>query len=1059
MISQQSVISKRRLMVCIQFVIVFFVCSSASGYGEGELSAEAVAWLKENNHKIRLAPVPEYAPIDFRDDDGEFIGLSQDYIRAIEEMYDFRFKRVAVKNFSDLIEKLKNREVDLTSSIGINDKRKEFLHFHKPHVRVKKVIITRQSVLGTITWEDLTGRKVALVDGYIVSNLIKEKYPDINFHMVSSEKNGLKHVSLGESYALIIDLGSASYNLKQMGITNLRVAGETEFSFDLRIASRNDWPYLTEIIQKGLENISPEQRENIYNKWVSFTVPPYYLSKQFWIILFSLILVISLIIFLGWYLRNRLRKEVLRRTKELRSSEAKFRALFDQAADNILLLKPKSDGSLIIMDINPAGAELHGYTRGELYGKNIIVLDKHVSTEQIEKIVSALNRDELVRFEVVHQKKDGGEITLEVSAKRIFIDDEVYYLSVERDIGDRIEHQKAIEARDRVFRHAMDLLCVANSEGYLTEINPAWEKTLGWDEEELKAKPFMEFIHPDDRDSTSLAASKLAKGETAIGFENRYLTKDGEYRVLSWNTYPYAKDGTIFGTARDVTERRQLEKEYRNLFNQMLDGFANHKIILDEHGKPVDYVFLSINPAFTEMTGLSEEELIGKTVLEVMPNTEQYWLDKYGKVAITGEPIRFEQFSNELDKHFEVLAFQSKQNHFATIFRDITERKLLADQALQSQKMEAMGTLAGGIAHDFNNLLAVILGYTDLTLDDDSCSKEVKKNLHQVTVAANRAKQLVQQILSFSRKSTEEKQIVRIQAEVDEMLKLLKNTLPVTIKISINYCEEDLFVYANSTHLHQILMNICTNAYYAMRDEGGTLSINVEAINVDSKLTSKIIDLREGRYGRIIIRDTGKGIPSIIINRIFEPFFTTKGTGEGTGMGLAMVHGIVKDHRGAIDVESTVGKGTAFSIYLPLADGTDNEDSVSTHDEFQYGNGHILIVDDEPMIAELMARTLEVSGYSVTTVLNAKDALKEFQKNPMSFDLVITDQTMPGMTGGLLTKELLVIRSDIPVVICTGYSDILDRTKALKYGAKELLMKPVDRTQLSMVVGQILSDK
>ncbi|HEY7709006.1 MAG TPA: ATP-binding protein [Candidatus Entotheonella sp.] len=401
------------------------------------------------------------------------------------------------------------------------------------------------------------------------------------------------------------------------------------------------------------------------------------------------------------------------------------------------------------------------------------------------------------------------------------------------------------------------------------------------------------------------------------------------------------------------------------------------------------------------------------------------------------------------------------------VARDITEH-VRADEQLrqaqreeemrQAQKMEAIGILAGGIAHDFNNTLGIILGYTGLTLQmtDDS---QIQHNLQHVFNAGERAKDMVQQILAFSRKSDPERKAIYLHEAVVETLKLLRASLPTTIDIrqAIPAGIQDV-VLADTTQMHQVIMNLCMNAAYAMRETGGILDVRISIRHINHVFTLQHPELRSGPHVCLIIRDTGCGMQADVVERIFEPYFTTKGVGEGTGMGLAVVHGIIASHSGAITVHSTPGMGTTFAIYLPQIDAVvDRETPGAT--PLLHGQGSILFVDDEAVLTFLAQEMLKQLGYEVEVHMNSLEALASFQNTPDRFDLVITDQTMPMMTGEVLAQELRKIRPDIPIILCTGYSHRIDADKAAAQGIDAFCMKPLVMHDLGVVIRRILAQR
>jgi len=391
------------------------------------------------------------------------------------------------------------------------------------------------------------------------------------------------------------------------------------------------------------------------------------------------------------------------------------------------------------------------------------------------------------------------------------------------------------------------------------------------------------------------------------------------------------------------------------------------------------------------------------------------------------------------------------------VARDITERKQLEEQLRQAQKMEAIGTLAGGIAHDFNNILGIIMGYTDLTLEDLPVDSIQYQNLSQVLAASNRAGDLIKQILAFSRKSDEEKRPVYLAHIIQETIRMLRSTIPATIEIKSDIEEKKSLVTANPTQIHQVIMNLCTNAAHAMKETGGQIEISLKRFKIDSK-NPQSLELLPGKYMHISVRDTGMGMTPKVMERIFEPYFTTKKTGEGTGLGLSVVHGIVKSHGGEISVTSKVGKGTTFHVYFPTTEGLP-EPAAETVEVAPRGTENILFVDDENSLAEMGKHLLERLGYHVTVRTSSIEALEAFRTSPDRYDLVITDQTMPNLSGIQLTSELLRIRSDIPIILCTGFSEAVNVENYKSMGIRGFVMKPIVKKDIAKTIRKALGKK
>ena len=388
--------------------------------------------------------------------------------------------------------------------------------------------------------------------------------------------------------------------------------------------------------------------------------------------------------------------------------------------------------------------------------------------------------------------------------------------------------------------------------------------------------------------------------------------------------------------------------------------------------------------------------------------------------------------------------------------REIAEQERLAleKQLFRAQKMEAIGTLAGGIAHDFNNILGAVIGYAEITLFGLSDSPWRSK-LERIIKICERAKDLVQQILTFSRHSDQELKPVQPAILIKESLKLLRSSLPSTIEIRQDITATTSTILADPTRIHQIMMNICTNAAHAMRETGGILEVSVKKRDICEEDVSPDFQLEPGPYIVLTVKDTGKGIPLDIQHRIFEPFFTTKRPGEGTGLGLSVVYGILKNYRGTVTVDSFPGKGATFQVFLPRID----EDIPSVREEKEIlpgGSERILFVDDETVLVEMGQEMLQTLGYQVTGIRSSLEALERFRNKPSLFDLIITDMTMPQMTGIDLSRQILQIRSGFPIILCTGYSEIITEDKARQLGIREFIMKPLFMKDLALAIRRVL---
>lgn len=504
---------------------------------------------------------------------------------------------------------------------------------------------------------------------------------------------------------------------------------------------------------------------------------------------------------------------------------------------------------------------------------------------------------------------------------------------------------------------------------------------------------------------------------------------------------------------REIQTTKEALREKEELLRKMAENYPNSYVSIIEKDFTVGFT----SGLEFKKQNLNPEKFVGLPLEEVFPDFADISRQHY-KETFDGEECSFEfsvKNQHQLCRTVPLYAEDGSIPRILVVIENITERKKLESRIQQSQKMEAIGTLAGGIAHDFNNILFPIIGYTEMILEDAPEGSDLRENLHEVLSASLRAGDLVKQILAFSRQEEKELKPIKIQMVVKEAIKLMRASIPTTIDITLQVDNNCGMVLADPTNIHQIVMNLMTNAYHAMEADGGTLTVGLYEVILSAEDVTAF-DLHPGTFVCFSVSDTGHGIVKHVLDRIFEPYFTTKTNGKGTGLGLSVVHGIVKSYKGDIRVYSEPGKGSVFHVYLPVINSQREETMMMNHLSVRGGDEHILLVDDEEPILKMEKQMLERLGYQVTSRTSSLEALEAFRSSLNKFDLVITDMTMPNMTGDKLACEIKKIRKKIPVIVCTGFSEKMSGERAKALGIDEFLIKPIVRSDLAQKIRTVM---
>jgi len=1317
-------------------MFVFWGCETKKF--DDPLTFQEREWLKKHDGNIAMALETSYAPFAFVDENGIGRGLATEYIELIEKKLNFRIKKSQLNSLNEILDSAQKKEIDIVNAVTETQNRSRYLLFTKPFIEIPNVIIVRKDQKDSLTIDKMKGMKISLVKNYAITEYVTKNYNDLNVVLMPDDLSALMSVSFNQSDATIIDLATASYFIEQNGITNLRIAGESGYNIKLAIASRNDWPILNRIMEKGLLSITDKEKKSIRDKWISFGQIRLSESKEFWIIIATAFLgfLMSIVGIMAWNrllarqveqrtiqlkkelaVRNQSEKELKelkiqlsnamdmahlahweydvvndififndhfykifgttaeqvggysmssaeyamrfvhpddmhmveeetrkaietdspnfnrqlehrilyadgqighisvrffivkdpqgrtvktygvnqditerkRAENDLRASEDKFRSLVEQAAEMLFL--HDIEGNLV--DINLAAVENTGYSKQELKKMSVFDIDPDARDRDDMRIYwkSLKIEEPPVIFETKHKRKDGSVYPAEIISSKIVLQERHYILCLARDITERKQAEEKLHRSEETLRAMLNAsplaIVLIDRSGYILDSNEEHATRLGRTHSQILGKCLWDLL-PE-----SVRTHRKMQIESVFETAKPFIGEDQREKI--WNEYHIHpaiknKNGEIEAViveALDITERKLAEKAFKES-KKFLDNLSDIAYRADDKGN-----LIWVNSSANRIIGFSPEEIIGKPFLPMFIETDHTSLIEVYKRTLMGESldktltfisgitchvtslpnrndkgdiigtfgvarditdrlntekalqisedrlkkaqtvakignweydvstgqvwgskeafriygiertseylpldevektiVEAKRVNNALvdlitkgvnyDIEFEII--QKDTQRFISahsiaeiikdnegnplkvlgVIQDITDSKAkekktleLIAQLQQAQKMESIGTLAGGIAHDFNNILFPIVGHTEMLLEDFPEDSPFKNSLNEIYKGALRARDLVKQILAFSRQENSELKLMKIQPIIKEALKLIRSTIPTTISITQNLQPDCGAIKADPIQIHQIVMNLTTNAYHAMENDGGELKVILKEVELTKQ---KLIytDLTPGRYACLTVSDTGIGISKEVIDKIFDPFFTTKEKGKGTGMGLSVVHGIVKNMKGEIKVYSELGKGSEFHVYLPIAESAFEAKESLIKEPIHGGDERILLVDDEEVIIKMEKQALERLGYKVISFTSSIEALEVFRSNPNKFDVVISDLAMPKMPGDKFADELVKIRPDISILLCTGFSEGMTDEKIESLWIKGLLMKPIVIKDLAKKIREIL---
>jgi PAS domain S-box-containing protein len=749
-----------------------------------------------------------------------------------------------------------------------------------------------------------------------------------------------------------------------------------------------------------------------------------------------------------------------RAEEALAAKTAELEAYFNSALDLLCIADVRGN----FRRLNPAWTITLGYGLDELEGASFMDLVHPDDKEATQRAVAQLSEQQTVHlFTNRYRHRDGSYRYIEWRSRPC---GELIYAAA-RDVTEKTLAQAALRESESRFRtlveNTPDVIAHFDADGRALYVSPSGVQFGGFPPELWIGKTYAEVGFPKAQAELWQARlERVLQTEQPDEAEVNLETQQRGTVVFNWRLLPvYGRDGvkSVLSLARDITEQKRLEREYLALFNEMLSGLVVLEAISGPEGAVFDERILAANPAFERLVGMSTEDVIGKTLLELLPRTEKRWVEVFGQVAITGIPAHFEANFSDLGRLFDVTAFRTAPQQLACIFTDVSERRLLQEQYHQSNKLEAIGRLATGIAHDLNNLLMPILGYSDALLELTEPDDAITRPVTEIRSAGLQAKDLVRQLLSFGRRQQLEVRCLDLNAVVSSFGKLLERALRENVRLSLATSPSPLWVNGDVGQLELVLMNLAVHAQDRM-PAGGHLSITL----VPSAPRRSLPPAAGEPKGEavLVVKDDGAALERETQERLFEPFFTIRTNNRGEGLGLAAVHGIVMQHGGSISVWSEPGQGVEFTIRLPAIESRDERsesDSQSPPSKAQaHARGRILVVEDNPLVRDLTVRALESQGYFVQSAANAKECLAALTEWPHSFDLLLTDVVMPDMSGKALFEILAARFQGLGVVYMSGYSREFILQQHHIEGDATFLQKPFSMRRLVSTIRRVLVD-
>ena len=1036
----------------------------------------------EKQEDVVVAAVPRHWPPQYIFDDkkGTPSGFAVDVFDKVAEQTGILVRYKVYDTWPLIHDALKRKEADLVPNMGITSERLNLYDFTSPLETFDIALFVRSKSMDIHGPEDLKDRKVGAVMANKGLFLVRERNIGSLVVYASVEAAFMALVS-GNVDALVYPAPIILKMAQEAGLEKaVKITGEPLMEIRRAIAVRKGKQKLVDTLNASVRAfvMSPEYKE-IYRKWYGDIKSNYWTGMKVAGLAGAILLVTFLVMFFWRYLSiarlNRtliaLMAEREKAEETLRLSEQKFLKVFRNAPCLMSIISIE-DGRYY--DVNDVFVKTIGRDREEVLGRTSIELGI-ITAENREGLLNLINSYGHIRgHELELICADGSRLRCLYSGEVFEIDGKKQLLAVANDITERSLMERALVESERKWRNILvntpQIGVSLDPQARIVFVNNHFLRLTGWKEEEILDRNWFEMFIPENiKEKIRDVFAQTMKRKDTLGyssFENEIVTRSGELKTIAWSNVltkgsdGYVTDVTCLGV--DLTERRHAEqamhdreRKYRLLFEESNDGILLYT---------VDGIILEVNSRAAELLGYHCRELENQPLSRVYRTRDDAFLEKIVKEVNEKGQLRFESVmvrkdTTRLQVDVSARVVDRKSGMVQAIIRDITERKRLERQLQQAQRMESIGRLAGGVAHDLNNLLAPILGYGEILQEEISESDPRRESVDQIVFAGSRAADLVRQLLAFGRKQMLEKKEVSLNTIVKSFEKLLRRTIREDIRIEVSLADDLPVVRADISQLEQVMMNLAVNAQDAM-GEGGLLKIETRVVEYQNRVIRELQTIEPGSYVVLSVEDNGHGMDEDTCRMIFEPFFTTKDIHKGTGLGLSTVYGIVRQHNGAVEVESALGKGSRFNVILPVAEAAEPRTAAVNDispESAAGGDETILLVEDNAQLMSMACAILERNGYTVWTAGSGNEALSLLRSCSQTIHLLLTDVVMPDMNGNQLAEKITALFPDIRVLYMSGYPDeIITDQGRMSAERFHYLQKPFSASKLLVEVRKAL---